>query len=136
MFRPSHSPEMTSPVTSEDFRDPCNTDSIVSQWQHLASMDWGSPDFLSLLSSLTANSNRCPTIVLVDADARAVLNIMDEVSSTYSMKEVTTYVVPLLRSSGVVGLKASLSKPPSKRCGSLPLTQDKFPIVIKLIDSP
>ena len=135
MSQPSHSPEMTSPVTSEDFRGPCNTDSIVSQWQHLASMGWQSPDFLPLLSSLTAKINRCPTIMLNDADAKAVLNIMDEVSSMFLWRPQLT-LPPLVRSLGVVKFQASLSKLPSKRCGSLPLTQDKFPIVIKLIDSP
>ena len=67
--------------------------STVLQWQKLASMDRESPDFLPLLSSLTADEDRALTAKLSGDDARVVLDRMDEVSSVFSMK-ILTYVMP------------------------------------------
>ena len=54
-------------------------DPIVSEWQRLASMDSRSPDFLSLLSTLTTGVNRSSTIKLQDENAKIVLSALDKV---------------------------------------------------------
>ena len=61
----------------------------VPQWQQLASMDQKSPDFLPLLSSLTAEANRSSTTKLCDDDARIALSVMDKVSSPCAAKAIT-----------------------------------------------
>ena len=55
-------------------------------------MDQQSPDFLPLLSSLTAKFNRSLTTKLLDDDARIVLSVMDEVSSACAAKAIT-YII-------------------------------------------
>ena len=52
---------------------------ILSEWQRLVSMDGQSPDFLSLLSTLTVGVNRSSIIKLQDENARIVLGALDEV---------------------------------------------------------
>jgi hypothetical protein len=56
-------------------------------------MDHQSPEFTTLLSSLTANANRASTIKLSDADAVTTLNVMDEVCLVLPMN-VITYIMP------------------------------------------
>ena len=68
-------------------------DVIVAQWQRLASMDPQSPDFLPLLSSLTTDDDRSPTIKFCGDDARVTLGVIDEVSSAFVVKAMT-YVTP------------------------------------------
>ena len=71
---------MASSTTPEDPPEvPPILDPIVADWQKLASMDSQSPDFLSLLSTLTTGVSRSLTIVLQDEDARIVLGALDEV---------------------------------------------------------
>ena len=65
--------------------------SIVPRWQQLASMNPESPDFLPLLSSLTAEVNRSPATMLGDGDAWAVLSAMDKVSPACAA-QVMTYI--------------------------------------------
>jgi len=62
---PLHNPEMISPATNDPPEIP-----IVLLWQHLASMDRQSPDFLPLLSTLTAGDNRLSTTTLRDNGCR------------------------------------------------------------------
>ena len=62
---------------------------IVPRWQQLASMDQQSPDFLPLLSSLTAEVNRSSTTMLNGDDARITLSVMDKVSPACAVKTIT-----------------------------------------------
>ena len=75
---------------------PHGTSSIASRWQQLASTNLRSPQFVSLLASLTAEDNRSSTAMLCGADAKDVLSIMDEVSSTCTI-EATAYVASPLQ---------------------------------------
>jgi len=52
----------------------------VARWQQLASMDPQSPDFLPLLSSLTAENHRSSTTELCGDDAGVTLDVIDKVS--------------------------------------------------------
>jgi len=86
---PLHNPEMISPVASND----ASESPIVSQWQHLASMDRQSPDFLPLLSALTAGADRPSTTALRDNGAEIALGAMDDVSYPFSVKTIA-YAAP------------------------------------------
>lgn len=77
---PISDPGTTSSTTPDDPPEvPSILDSIVSEWQRLASMDGRSPDFLPLLSTLTTGDNRSSTIKLQDENARIVLSALDKV---------------------------------------------------------
>ena len=65
----------------------------VSQWQRLASMDRQSANFSPLLSSLISQDDRSSKMKLCRADAKVTLDIMDQASSTFSLK-TTAYVAP------------------------------------------
>jgi len=69
---------------------------VIPQWQQLASMDQKSPDFLPLLSSLTAEVNRSSTTKLCGDDARISLSVMDKVSSACAAKAIT-YITPSIQ---------------------------------------
>jgi len=56
-----------------------SVDPIASKWRILASTDPRSPDFLPLLSSLTAGDNLSLTTRLRDDDAKIALGALDEV---------------------------------------------------------
>jgi len=88
---PLHNAEMISPATDNPPESP-----IALQWQHLASMDRQSPDFLPLLSTLTAGDNRLSTAALRDNDAEIALSVMDEVGYSFSVKAIT-YAVPFVQ---------------------------------------
>ena len=78
----------------DDFPEvPSIPESIVSEWQRLASIDKESPDFLSLLSTLMTDVDRPSTIKLQDENARIVLGILDEVgtSSAWRSNRMVTY---------------------------------------------
>ena len=78
------------PATPDDSQEPLSgMIPAVPQWQQLASMDQQSPNFLPLLSSLTAEVNRPSTTKLCGDDARITLSIMDEVSSACVTKAIT-----------------------------------------------
>ena len=76
-----HSSENILPATPNDSPEaPSDMISIVLRWQQLASMDQQSPDFLLLLSFLTAEANRSLTTKLCGDDAGVTLSVIDEVS--------------------------------------------------------
>jgi hypothetical protein len=84
-----HSPEMVSPPAPNDPPEVLpDMSPIVSQWQQLASMDRESPDFLPLLSSLTAGVNRSLATMLRGDDARIALGAIDKVSRPFVAKAV------------------------------------------------
>ena len=86
---PLHNPGETllpAPDTSPEV--PPDMTPIFLQWQKLTSIGRESPDFLPLLSSLTAEVNRSSTVKLCGDDARIALSVTDEVSSACAAKAI------------------------------------------------
>ena len=85
---PTPDPGTTSSATSDGLPEVLPiTDPIAYEWQRLASMDPQSPDFLPLLSTLTAGGNQSPTTELRDESARIVLSALDKVGCPFTVVE-------------------------------------------------
>ena len=101
-----HGPEIIPPAALNRLPEVRSDMSpIVLRWQHLASMDRQSPDFLPSLASLAAERDRSSTTALRGDDARATLSLIDEVSLTLAVKAITyvTRSAQVLRDDDIPG---------------------------------